>query len=245
MHKAAEHFVKRAEKYNSSSQWVDDQILIEKMRDLANAGIRDYVVDIGIGTGKIAQAFHNQVKYVAGVDICDEMARQAKQYADQIVLTFAESLPFKDNVFDVCVCRQGLQFMKLEEVLGEIHRVLKPGGGVVLCHLTAYGQEDKDESFLIQRLRNPARKNFFLPDDVPCLLKNNAFRNIESFEYISRESVNQWTDNGAISKNAKEQIKQVYRNASSDFRKIHCVQFEKEDIFDSMKMVIVRAKKRG
>jgi DNA gyrase subunit B len=113
-----------------------------------------------------------------------------------------------------------------------------------LCHLAAYGEKDKDESFLIQRLRNPARKNFFLPDDIPCLLRNNAFRDIESFEYISRESVNQWIDNAAISKNAKEQIKQAYRNASEDFKRIHRVKFEKDDIFDSMKMVIVSARKR-
>lgn len=241
---ATEHFIKRAEKYNSSARWVDDKVLIRKIMDLAGAGRGDCVLDIGTGTGKIAQAFRSRVKHVVGVDICGKMVMQAKGCADQIVLTPAESMPFKDNVFSVCVCRQGLQFMNMEAVLEEIHRVLKPGGRAILCHLAAYGEKDKDESFLIQRLRNPARKNFFLPDDIPCLLRNNAFRDIESFEYISRESVNQWIDNAAISKNAKEQIKQAYRNASEDFKRIHRVKFEKDDIFDSMKMVIVSARKR-
>ena len=132
--------------------------------------------------------------------------------------------------------------MKLDDVLAEIARVLKPGGRVVLCHLTAYGELDKDESYLIQRLRNPARINFFLPGDLPDLLKNHGFKDVKSFEYISRESVNQWVDNAAISKSAKEQIKQVYRDASADFKRIHKVKFEKDDILDAMKMVIITAR---
>ncbi len=154
---------------------MNDPVLIRKIRDLADPGPKARVLDIAIGTGKVAQAFHGRVKDVVGVDICQEMARQAKGCVDKIVLAPAENLPFKNNVFNVCVCRQGLQFMDIDNVFSQIYRVLKPGGRVVLCHLTAYGREDKDETFFIQRLRNPARKNFFLPDDFLRLLKNKAF----------------------------------------------------------------------
>ncbi|MDD5560783.1 MAG: methyltransferase domain-containing protein [Candidatus Omnitrophica bacterium] len=242
---AVKHFIKRAGKYNSSSRWVNDAVLIGKMRDLAEAGSEDNVLDIATGTGKIAQTFQGKVKYVVGVDICREMARQAKHFVDYIILAAAENLPLKNNIFDVCVCRQGLQFMELKDVLSEIHRVLKPGGRIVLCHLTAYSDQDKDESFLIQRLRNPARKNFFLPDDVPSLLKDNAFMDIDFSEHISKESVNRWVGNASISKNAKKQINQLYRDASCDFKKIHRLKFENNDIFDSMRMIIVKARKRG
>lgn len=243
--RAVSHFIRRAQKYNSSSYWVDDTVLIGKIRDLANAGPQSYVLDIAIGTGKIARVFYGRVKYVVGVDICENMIRQAKQSANQIVLTPAESLPFKDNIFDACVCRQGLQFMDVKVVLSEICRVLKFGGQVVLCHLTAYGKEDQNETFLIQRFRNPARKNFFLPEDIQCLLRKNDFRGIEAFEYITRESVNQWIDNGAIDENQRRKIKEAYTNSSELFRKLHNIEFEDGDIFDSMKMVIVKASKRG
>jgi len=102
---------------------------------------------------------------VVGIDICRQMAQQARNYADGIVLSAAEKLPFKDNYFDICLCRQGLQFMEVNKVLFEIRRVLKPHGRIVLCHLTAYGKQDRQTTFLIQGLRNPARKNFFLPED--------------------------------------------------------------------------------
>lgn len=239
------HFAKRARKYNYSSNWVNDRLLIRKMRDLAKTGGEAKVLDIAIGTGKISQAFRGFAKYVVGIDISSEMARQAKTRADRVILARAERLPFKNNVFDACVCRQGMQFMQLNAVLSEIRRVLKPGGRVVLCHLSAYGRRDKPEAFLIQRLRNPARKNFFLPQDFPQLLKERSFKGVRSFTYITRESVNRWINNGALDKERMRRIKQVYAGSSGAFKKIHNIEFKGGDIFDSMKMVIVKAKKEG
>lgn len=238
------HFTKIAQSYDRSSQWVDDPVLIRKISDLTSARPEAYVLDIGIGTGKIAQAFHGRVKCVVGVDICWEMVKQAKGRADVIVFTPAEKLPFKNNTFDICVCRQGLQFMNLDDVFFAIYRVLKPGACIVLCHLTAYSREDKDETFLIQKFRNPARKNFFLPEDFAKLLKEKNFTDIESFEYITRESVNRWIDHISIGEDAREKIRESYRRASDDFKKIHDIQFKNGDIFDSMKMILVKARKK-
>ena len=239
------HFIKRAGVYDCSSQWVKDPVLIDKIKRLSDAGPDDYVLDLAVGTGKIAEAFRGQVRCVVGVDTCWQMAMQAMGRADRIVLARAERLPFKDGMFDICVCRQGLQFMDLDQALLAIHRVLKPGGRVVLCHLTSHGTKDREESFLVQQLRNPARKNFFLPQDFERILKLNNFSDIEFFEYLTVESVNQWTDHGAIDENVRRRIREVYRNASDDFKNIHQLRFADGDIFDTMKMVIVKAVKKG
>ena len=241
---AKRYFTKRAAEYNHSSSWVDDAALIEKMRELACVGNQANVLDLAVGTGKVSEALHNRVKYVVGLDICEEMIQRARGCADKIILAPAERVPFKNNVFNACLCRQGLQFMDLEYVISEIRRVLKPGGRVVLCHLTAYGVGDKEETFFIQKLRNPARKNFFLPDDFLHLLENKAFGEIEAVEYFTRESVNQWIANSCINENVKTRIREIYENSSGDFKKTHNLQFKEGDIFDTMKMLLVKAVKR-
>ena len=240
-----QHFIKRALNYNVSSSWVDDPELIRKIKDLARSKPKEYVLDIATVTGKIARVFCGHAHYVVGLDICREMILQARECADEFVLALAEKLPFRDRAFDVCVCRQGLQFMDLDAVISEICRILKPGGRVVLCHLTAYCEEDKEETFLIQKLRNPARKNFFMPEDIPGLLKQKAFMAVEHFVYITRESVNQWIDNHAIDAQRRRQIFDVYRNSSDSFKRIHDIEFRNGDIFDSMQMLIVKARKAG
>jgi len=239
------HFTKRAPLYNRSSSWVDDSVLIRTISGLAQAGPGSRVLDIAIGTGRIAREFKGSGSRVVGVDICPAMARKARACADTIVLTPAEKLPFKNDSFDLCVCRQGLQFMDLGKVVSEIRRVLKPGGRVVLCHVTAYGMIDKKETFFIQKLRNPARKNFFLPGDFVSVLKEKRFASVESFEYITEESVRRWINNGAIGEEEKSKIMAAYRSASEAFKRIHNVKFRAGgDIIDSMMMVIVRARKR-
>ncbi|MDD5019286.1 MAG: methyltransferase domain-containing protein [Candidatus Omnitrophica bacterium] len=235
------HFMKRAGRYNGSSAWVEDPALIAKIREAASAGPEDTVLDIAVGTGKISRAFLGRVGRVVGLDICPDMVCQARGCVDEIVLSPAERLPFKDGEFDACVCRQGLQFMEVDRVVAEVHRVLKPGGRAVFCHLTAYGPEDREETFLIQKLRNPARKNFFLPQDIPESLNRNAFTNIEVMEYITRESVNRWIDHGVLAEEDKEKIREAYLKASDVFKRIHDVQWKDGDIFDSMRMTLVRA----
>lgn len=236
------HFIKRTARYNQSSNWVKDLILLEKLYNLTEPGPGSYVLDLATGTGKVAQKFHKKVKHVIGVDICKKMTDQSL-WLNELLIEPAEKLSLENNSVDIVICRQGLQFMHLDTVLKEAYRVLKPGGRIVLCHLTSHGEDDKEQAFRIQKLRNPSRKNFFLPGDIPSALQRVGFQQVESFEYISRESVNQWINNGAIGDDNKAQIKALYRNCDTTFKQLHELEFVGDDIFDSMKFVIAKSRK--
>lgn len=238
------HFNQRAAKYNTSSNWVKDELLIGKMFNLAEPTKESVVLDVATGTGKIAEVFSGKVNKLIGIDICQPMIDKGKILYDELVIAFAEEMPFEDNTFDVVVCRQGLQFMDLNKVIPEINRVLKPGGRTVLCHLVAYSDEDKKETFEIQRLRNPARKNFFMPNTIPDVLRKYNFKDVVNYDYISKESVNQWIYHGAIDENNIIQIKETYVNGSEKFKKIHKVEFLNDDITDYMLFGITRGIKK-
>jgi len=243
MEKARDHFTKRAGRYNRSSNWVGDQKLISRIFELSGVDSNSVVLDIATGTGLIAREFYGKVKRVVGLDISPEMAKHAGDSMDEIVFGPVEAKPFPDNTFDACVCRQGLQFADLGRAIPEIYRVLKPGGTVVLCHLTAYNERDRDLAFRIQNLRNPARKNYLMPNDISDALKQQGFRDVQNIEYLSEESVNQWIDNGAIPQESMEKIRELYRSSDQEFRKIHNLRFTEEDIIDTMLLVITKARK--
>jgi len=237
---ARSHFGKRAARYDRSANWVRDQELIGRIRDWAEAGADSVVLDLATGTGALAEAFQGKVCRVVGLDLCTDMTEHSRRPWDELVMGDAEKMPFPDAAFDVCVCRQGLQFMDAAKVLAEVHRVLKPGGRVVLCHLTAYGEADRETAFLVQRLRNPARRNFFVPEDFPRLLAGAGFGGVETAEYLTVESVNQWIDNGAIGADRMEGIRKAYQEASEAFRRLHRLRFQDGDILDTMKLVLAR-----
>jgi ubiquinone/menaquinone biosynthesis C-methylase UbiE len=110
---------------------------------LRTAGLRagDRVVDVACGTGVVTRAAAEQVGptgSVIGVDISAEMLAVAGatpaagapiswQEAD------AESLPLPDRSCDVALCQMGLMFMENRAgAVAELHRVLAPGGRVVI-----------------------------------------------------------------------------------------------------------------
>lgn len=243
MEKAEIHFKNRAQKYNHSSNWVEDQTLIRRIFELSGVGPDSLVLDIATGTGLIAREFLGKVKKVTGLDISPDMARHATGCMDEIVFAPYEQMPFADNSFDSIVCRQGLQFAELDKVIPEIHRVLKPGGTVVLCHLTAYNDTDRELAFAIQKLRNPARRNYLMPTDISCALRCQGFQKVTDIEYVTDESVNKWIDNGAIPQENMDGIRGLYRSADEAFKKIHNLRFTADDIFDDMLLVIATARK--
>ncbi|MDY6833694.1 MAG: class I SAM-dependent methyltransferase [Chloroflexota bacterium] len=96
------------------------------------------ILDAGCGPGNygILLGKHN---HVIGVDISSEataFAIQRARKADAQFLPLAadlEKLPFNNNCFDTCLCAYTLHhFPSIHNVVGELVRVTKPGGKVII-----------------------------------------------------------------------------------------------------------------
>jgi len=228
---ALKHFTARAERYDRSSHWCTDPVLADRVLALTEPGPTDHVLDVACGTGLVSRLFKGRAGRVVGADITRAMYEQAKPYLDELVETPAESLPFEDNSFDIVVCRQGTQFMDDSAAVKEMVRVAKPGGRILIVNLCAYGDEDREEYFEILRLRNPARCNFYMREDLERLLTEGGCSEATVHDHISVEDVDAWSDNGAIEESRREGIRAVYRDASKPFSALHAVATEDGDRF--------------
>ncbi|NRB35407.1 MAG: 3-demethylubiquinone-9 3-O-methyltransferase [Rhodobacteraceae bacterium] len=93
------------------------------------------VLDLGCAGGFMAEALSDRGAIVTGLDPAADAIRAAQAHADATGrdITYdvgiGESLPYEDGCFDAVVCVDVLEHVSdLQLVVGEVSRVLRPGG---------------------------------------------------------------------------------------------------------------------
>jgi SAM-dependent methyltransferase len=97
------------------------------------------VLDVGCGTGRLALALAERGAKVWGVDPSEEMLARARAVAGGRVglkRGSAEALPFKGGWFERAVMRLVVHLVERPRALGELARVLAPGGRAVIVTFT-------------------------------------------------------------------------------------------------------------
>lgn len=111
-----------------------------RLVDLVKPELDWVALDIATGAGHTAAAFAPHVARAVASDITDEMLEEARKLAKakglanmETATADAEALPFPDQHFDLVTCRIAPHhFPDIPAFLGEVHRVLKPGGTFAL-----------------------------------------------------------------------------------------------------------------
>jgi ubiquinone/menaquinone biosynthesis C-methylase UbiE len=122
------------------------------------------VLDIATGAGHTAYAFAPHVAEVVASDITDEMLTIVREQAAKRGLANvrtarakAESLPFEDASFDLVTCRIAPHhFDSIAAFLGEVRRVLKPGGTFAVVDNVVPEGSVGDYVNAFERFRDPS-----------------------------------------------------------------------------------------
>ncbi|MBN1978942.1 MAG: glycosyltransferase [Anaerolineae bacterium] len=115
------------------------------------------LLDFGCGAGRFAGRLRGQGFRVAAVDVSSEMLRLASESSGITLarITPGGPLPFARGEFDVlwmCLVLQHIPDCMLSAVIGELRRVLRPGGFVLLCENThqAKGRQSKSKHIVFR-----------------------------------------------------------------------------------------------
>lgn len=102
---------------------------------VAGAPTAARVLDIGCGGGFLSEDFARIGFRVTGIDPAEESIAAARRHAGEAALDIeyrtgcGENLPFPDGHFEIVLCCDVLEHVEdVDRVLGEVARVLRPGG---------------------------------------------------------------------------------------------------------------------
>jgi len=129
-------FGARADLYTTSAAHADRDVL-DRMCKIADPKPDWRVLDVGTGTGHTALAFARHVHDVVGLDLTEQMLREARKLAsqrnvDNVTFETADvhQLPHDlDEAFDLVTCRRAAHhFSDIGRALAGMARMLHPNG---------------------------------------------------------------------------------------------------------------------
>lgn len=168
------------------------------------------ILDIATGTGDFAIAnLKLKPEEVVGIDISSGMLevgkeKMKKKKVDHIIsmqLGDSEDLPFDDNYFDGLTVGFGVRnFENLEKGLGEMLRVIRPGGKAIILEFSkpkifpikqVFGFYSKYFiPFFGKRISKDEKAYAYLPESVAAFPEGKDFENVlEKLNYKNIKSI--------------------------------------------------------
>lgn len=148
---AAEYFAERAEDWDELRRLHSpDQLVEERLLSALAEEPLGQLLDIGTGTGRIAELFAGQADHVVALDKSLDMLRMARAKLQHLPSEDVElvqgdfaSLPFPAHSFDTVMLHQVLHFAQdPATALAEAARVTRPGGRIAIVDFAAHSHEE-------------------------------------------------------------------------------------------------------
>ena len=115
--------------------WIVDELVLGPGRT---------VLDLGAGTGKLTRQLVASGADVIAVEPGEAMLAELRSAVPTVTALrgAAEDIPLPDHTVDALTVGQAFHWFRFEEATEEMHRVLRPGGGVALL----WNNRDQDDA---------------------------------------------------------------------------------------------------
>lgn len=152
----------------------------------------DTLLDLGCGTGEVLSIISKKKKgcKLYGLDLSEKMLEQAKKKlpdSDTLLVGDSENMPFEDEMFDVLTSTESFHhYPNPKKAIGEIYRVLKKDGTLVLCDFWRPILKRKFMNLFIGFSKD-GDVRIYSQKEIVDMLQNAGFKNI-SFRLLEKRA---------------------------------------------------------
>src|SRR6266496_1260618 len=156
-------------------------------------GIGMRVLELGCGTGYFTRELARSGADIVAIDVSPELLEIAKANCSTPNVRYeihnAYELSYPDAGFDSVVGSSVLHHLELEEALGEIYRVLKPGGTIYFTEPNMLNPQiaiQKNVPWIKRKLGDSPDETAFFRWPLRRLLEQTGYRDIriEPFDFL-------------------------------------------------------------
>ena len=178
------------------------------------------MLDVATGGGRTALAFASIVRRVVAYDLTEPMlsARahvRARGAAMEFVAGDAAALPFRDESFDVVTCRTAAHhFSDVAAAVRQIHRVLRPGGSLLLQDILGHDDAEASAFLLeVEKRRDPSHVRSYRAAEWKAFLRAVGLTVIEDSVIWKLREWNEWTGRMRMTAEARRDLENFVRRA--------------------------------
>jgi ubiquinone/menaquinone biosynthesis C-methylase UbiE len=195
---------------------------LDRLLTWGTARRADRVLDVATGGGHTALAFAGIARRVIAYDLTEPMLAAARGHVRargaatvEFVAGDAGALPFRDESFDVVTCRTAAHhFADLPAAVRQIHRVLRPGGSLLLQDIL--GHDDADASAFIlevEKRRDPSHVRSYRAAEWKAFLRAAGLTVMEDSVIWKLREWNEWTGRMRMTAEARRDLEDFVRRA--------------------------------
>jgi ubiquinone/menaquinone biosynthesis C-methylase UbiE len=153
---------------------------------------RSTVIDLAAGTGKLSRQLAGRVGRLIAVEPLAEMRAVLATTVPSAEITegTAESIPAADGEVDAVTVGEAFHWFDGDAALDEIHRVLRPGGGLALFWNWSGEEDEQPWTTALGSVLDDARRPLVRPENRPYTgIWRQAFERTQLFQPLEQYEV--------------------------------------------------------
>ena len=233
-----EYWTERAGKYDKTS-WVKDEDFIDAFVGMLPSKNFDLILEVGIGTGAVAEKVAENFGSLIGIDISKEMISKINHSNITAIIGDAHKLEFDNNTFDLIYMRNVIHYIdNQEKAFSQIYRCLKPGGYFLFSQVVPPDDSISEEyDWLIGR-------NIHYPTQTEITKFFVKFSIIEQNNYILKnQSIMNWIHNTCNDESGRKETINRHRTTSKAYKSLANFEETENDILINIIHYMVLSRK--
>jgi ubiquinone/menaquinone biosynthesis C-methylase UbiE len=234
---------KRAEHYKEL-KWITDKGLLLSILNMCEPKKKDVVLDLGTGSGVIAQTLQPYVTQIIGMDVSNEMMNKGHWENMSKIKGNILSPIFRNNVFDIIVARMVFHHVNpILKGLKNCYNLLKKNGKLIIAESIPPSDESNVVNWWGEVRSLKEKRIVFTPKILKEYLNYIGFKNIEYNIYTqSKEtsSTKNWLTSSGLSTKIQQQIYEFHENAPNEIKIAHKMEITNNDIFCQHRHIIIK-----
>lgn len=235
----------RADNYDKLF-WTRDKGYLNEIIRQADLRPEHLVVDVGTGTGVMADAIKNQVYHVVCIDSSGAMLNKGQWDRVSVINWNIGDALFANGIFDRIIARMVFHHIldNLERAVLRCYDLLKTGGKIIVAEGVPPNDDEKVVDWYTKMFKLKEKRRVFTMAMLADFLRRSGFVNVKTRIYRMRNfSVANWLVNSGLGLKRRREIMKIHADAPLEVKRAYNMRIKPDDCIVNVKNVILIGEK--